>query len=268
MTRSNILKLCALTALAIFITSCSSQSSFKKQLKQAIEEEPAIIFEAIEKNPEQFVNLLQTAVKKAEQQKAANMQKNIEKEIDEKIESPLKPTINKEDILKGSVDAPLTIVEYSDFECPFCARGNQTISNLISKYPGQVRLVFKHLPLSFHQNAQIAAQYFEAVKLQDKSKALEFHKTLFANQDKLKKGETYLKEVVKKLNLNATKIGKAINSKKVKDKIENDIAEAKKFGMRGTPGYIVNGVPVRGAYPLQHFEMIMTKLKEKGKLPN
>ena len=86
------------------------------------------------------------------------------------------------------------------------------------------------------------------------------------NQKQLRNGEAYLKTLAKEVGANMNQLAKDINSEKVKTKIQQDIDEAGKFGFQGTPGFLLNGIPVKGAFPIEHFEMIIGKLKEKGKI--
>src|SRR5690606_11223853 len=105
--------------------------------------------------------------------------------------------------------APVTIVEYTDFECPYCARGAQTMKELEKKYGEKVRLTVKHLPLPFHRRAMISAQYFEAIALQDKQKAWKFKEAVFENQDGLKSGgEFFLEETAKKVGADTARLKK------------------------------------------------------------
>ena len=136
----------------------------------------------------------------------------------------------------------------------------------MKKYPGKIRFVFKHLPLSFHPNAMISAKYYEAIGLQSPKKAFAFHDKLFSNQKKLSQGETYLTQLAKEVGADMKRLKSDVHSVKVKAKIDEDMQEANKFSFQGTPGYIINGVPVKGAYPASHFEKIIATLQEKGTL--
>jgi protein-disulfide isomerase len=209
---------------------------------------------------------LQTAAMEAKQSMAKKAQEEEVKQLEQALNNPLKPKIEKSRIIKGNPNAPLTIVEYSDFECPFCARGYNTVNQLFKKYPGKIKFIFKHLPLNIHPNAMISAKYFEAIALQSKKKALQFHNQIFEQQKKLKQGEKFLKKLANNLNIDMSKLAKDINSDQIEKLITSDMEEAKKYGMQGTPGFIINGIPVRGAYPAEYFDEIIKKLTAKGKL--
>ena len=260
----NIFKLTPLLTLPLLIISCSSDKNFKSKLEKTLVENPEIVLKVIEKNPTKFLMTLDRAAKKAKEEMANQAQKEAEKELENAFSNPYKPNISKRDVIVGPKDAPITIVEYSDFECPFCMRGYTTMQEVLKQYKGKVRFIYKHLPLSFHPHAMITAKYYEAIALQSPSKATEFHDQVFANQSKLKNGEAFLTNIKKKLDINLIKLKKDIDSPQVITKIEGDIKEAKEFGMSGTPGFLVNGIPIKGAYPAEYFTQIINKLKTKG----
>lgn len=254
-----------MTTLAFFtavaITGCSSNN-----LEKEIAKNPEIIFKAIEQNPERFMQAVQVAAERARAETEKQRREQEAKELQAAIENPLKPEIRKDEAVLGPQDAPITLVTYSDFECPYCSRGSETVNSLLQKYKGKIRFVYKHLPLSFHPHAVVAAKYFEGIKKQSSLKAFQFHDEVFANQAELKNGELFLKEVAKGLGVDMKKLAKDIQSKEVMQTIERHQEEAQKFAMQGTPGFILNGIPVRGAYPVEHFIALIDMLKEKGKL--
>jgi protein-disulfide isomerase len=137
---------------------------------------------------------------------------------------------------------------------------------LMKKYDGKIRFVYKHLPLSFHPQAMIASQYYEAIRLQDAEKAFKFHDAIYLNQRGLQNGEKFLQAEAKKVGADMAKVAKDVKSEVVMKRIQQDIEEAGKFGFQGTPGFLLNGVPVKGAYPTSHFDDLISKLKEKGKV--
>lgn len=230
------------------------------KLRAMLEKNPEIIFEVIEKNPEKFMDVVNSAFQKTQmkQKEAAAAAESEERE--KAFKDPLKPEIDTARAIRGSAQAPITIVEYSDFECSFCARGYQTLRGIEEKYKDKVRVVFKHLPLEFHQKAMPAAQWFEAIALQSPEKAYKFHDKIFENQERLKDHESFFAEIAKGLGLDLKKIKEDANSDKVKARIAADMAEAAKFGFSGTPGFLINGIALRGAYPQPEFEKIIDRL--------
>jgi protein-disulfide isomerase len=164
--------------------------------------------------------------------------------------------------LRGDAKAPVTIIAFSDFQCPFCSRVVPTLTRIEQEYKGKVKIAFKHQPLPFHPNAVIAAQAAEAAK--DQGKFWEMHDKLFANQQAL--GRDNLVQYAKDLGLDAGKFEKSLDSDKAKQQIESDKAEATKAGANGTPTFFVNGRRVVGAVPFENFKSIIDEeLKKAGK---
>lgn len=247
----------ALAALGLILTSCKPNPN---DIKEVIEKDPSIVFSAIEKDPEKFIEVVNNAARQAQEKGAEKQAQDEQKKRDDEFANPIKPEINESRAFKGPMNAKVTIVEYSDFECPFCVRGYQTVKEVIKAYPNDVRILFKHLPLDFHPKALPAAKYFEAVALQSKEKAWELHDMIFENQGELKsKGEAFLKDSAKKLGLDMKKLEKDVASEEIAKVVQADIDEAGKFGINGTPGFVINGVSLRGAYPFPEFKAIIDR---------
>ena len=259
-------KLLVLFLSTLLLASCTSDEKMKQQMAKILKEDPKILTEAIEKHPAEFITALQNAAKNAQESMGKVREEEEKKKLEESFDKPLVAEIRKDESIRGPKDAPLTLVEYSDFECPFCTRGYTTVMDLMKKYEGKIRFVYKHLPLSFHEQAMPAAQYYEAIRLQDEKKAFAFHDEIFANQGKLKNGIAFLDATTKKVGADLAKVKKDINSDAVKNRIAADIKEAGEFGMQGTPGFLLNGVPVRGAYPAEHFVTLVDELQKRGKV--
>jgi protein-disulfide isomerase len=246
----------------VLATACTSKDDLKKMIK----ENPEIITEAIEANPEKFIEALNNAVKASQEGQGKKREDEEKKALEESFNKPLVAEIRSDESFRGTADAPITLIEYSDFECPFCSRGFNTVMELMEKYKGKIRFAYKHLPLSFHPQAMPAAQYYEAIRLQSPEKAWAFHDAIYKNQRALQNGEKFLKEEAKKLKVDMAKLAKDVKSEAVQSRIDADIAEAGKFGFQGTPGFLLNGVPVKGAYPTSHFESLVSELQKRGKI--
>lgn len=257
------MNLLMLMMIALVLSACNMG---EKQLAETLKKNPKILTDAIKENPAEFIEALNEAVKAAQGDMRKKQEEAEQKKLEEAFDNPLQAKIRTDEMIRGSKDAPITLIEYSDFECPFCSKGFNTVQELMEKYGDKVRFVYKHLPLSFHPNAMPAAQYFEAIRLQSEKKAADFHDAIFADQGGLRKGAKFLDSLVKKVGADLAKVKKDLDSAKVKDRIEQDMEEAKKFGFQGTPGFLINGIPVKGAYPTSHFVGIVEKLIEKGKL--
>jgi len=251
-----------LATLVIFAAACTNKDSLKKMLK----ENPDIITEAIEANPDKFIDALNNAVKKSQEVIAKRRDEEESKALEDSFNNPLVPQIRADETIRGSKDGAITLVEYSDFECPFCSRGFSTVRELLAEYDGKIRFIYKHLPLSFHRQAMLASQYYEAIRLQSAEKAFKFHDAIYADQRGLENGEKFLKAKALAVGADMARLAKDVKSEAVMKRIKEDMDEAAKFGFQGTPGFLVNGVPVKGAYPKQHFVDIINKLQEKGKI--
>lgn len=252
-----------LAATVLALGACSPSA---EQLKKVMEENPQILTNAIEKNGTAIIESLNKAAMDARQHQAENQETERNKALEDEFKNPKKPEVPEGKAVWGKADAPILIVEYSDFECPYCGRGYETLNQVKKKYGDKVKILFKNLPLDFHPMALPAAKYFEAVAMQDAEKALKFHNMVFENQEKMKeKKEAYLKDVAKKVGADMKRLAADVNSPKVMSRIEADKKEAAGFGFQGTPGYLINGVSIRGAYPISEFEKIIDRLLGENK---
>jgi protein-disulfide isomerase len=155
---------------------------------------------------------------------------------------------------KGPRTAPVTVVAFSDFQCPFCSRAIPIMKQIEDNYKGKVRIAFKHLPLSFHNNAQIAAEASMAAN--EQGKFWEMHDKLFANQQQLDRPS--LEKYAQELGLNMTKFKAALDSGKFKQRVQEDAQLAAKVGATGTPTFFVNGKSLVGAQPFDtHFKPLI-----------
>jgi len=158
---------------------------------------------------------------------------------------------------KGNKNAPVTIVEYTDFQCPYCATGAGVMEEVLKKYKGNVRLVLKHNPLDFHQFALPTSLYFEAIARQDIEKAWSFYQRIFQMQDRLKEGNSFLRQVAIELGVDMQGLDAALSSPELKARIMADIREANSFGIDGVPAFIINGKLLDGALPLEDFSNLI-----------
>jgi len=153
----------------------------------------------------------------------------------------------------GSVDAPVTIVELSDFQCPFCSRVQPTLEALKQKYgPTQLRLVFKHNPLPFHKDARPTAEAAAAVFMLAGSEAFyKFHHEAFSNQQALTKEN--LSSWAAHVGVQPAALQAWLDSGRAGQKVDEDLKLAKEIGATGTPAFRINGVTITGAQPLETF---------------
>jgi protein-disulfide isomerase len=140
--------------------------------------------------------------------------------------------------VRGPADAPITIVEFSDYQCPFCARTEPLVKDALATYPTQARLIYKHFPLtSMHPQALPAA--LAAAAAQQQGKFWEMHEKLFANQRAL--APEQIKQYAREIGLDVPRFEADMQSEAVKDMVQQDIQLAQRVGVRGTPTIFVNG---------------------------
>ena len=156
--------------------------------------------------------------------------------------------------VRGNAAAPITIVEFSDFQCPFCLRAHSTVQSLLAKYGGRVKLAYRDFPLrEIHPHAQRAAEASRCAG--EQGKFWEYHDLLFANPGKLE--EAGLKEDARTLALDTAQFESCLDSGKFRTAIEEDLQAGIKAGVSGTPGFFINGIFLNGAQPAAEFEKII-----------
>ncbi len=162
--------------------------------------------------------------------------------------------------IKGDAKAKLAIIEFSDFQCPFCSRVTPTLKQIETEYGEKVRIVFKHLPLSIHPKAPAAHAAAEAAHRQ--GKFWEMHDKIFADQRGMSEAK-YL-AYAGEIGLDVEKFKTDIASSGVKKKIDADAQEAAKLGVTGTPAFFVNGRFLSGAQPFSAFKTLIDEELGKG----
>ncbi len=160
---------------------------------------------------------------------------------------------------KGPADAPVTIVEFSDFQCPYCSRLVGTLDDILKKNPKTVRLVFKHFPLSSHRYSVKAAM--AAMVAKTEQKFWPFHDALFKNHSKL--NDQKIDEIVKELKLDPAAFDKKMKDPTILNQIRQDYKQGLNAGVSGTPTLYINGKPVRDRSAGGIQKMIDEALKNK-----
>jgi len=161
----------------------------------------------------------------------------------------------------GGAKAPVTIVEFSDYQCPFCQRAESVVDQVMQAYGNKVRLVFRDFPLPIHPQARPAAEAASCANAQ--GKFWEYHAKLFANQSAL--GDDKLKEYAQDVGLDPAKFEECLTRKPFRAAIDKDMSEAAKLGINGTPAFFINGRLLSGAQPFEKFkEVIDEELHAKG----
>jgi len=162
---------------------------------------------------------------------------------------------------KGPADAPVQIVEFSDFQCPYCSRAGATMARVVGQYGDKVRLVFRDFPLPFHDKAKPAAE--AALCAHEQGQFWNYHDKLFGNQSAL--APENLKQYAVDLGLDAGRFNACLDGGQFRATVEGNHRDGAALGVQGTPAFFVNGRFLNGAQPFEAFAAIIDEeLQLKG----
>ena len=180
--------------------------------------------------------------------------------VDYRLE-PLRVEVAATGPARGPANAPVTIVEFADFECPYCARILPTLTEVMTKYGDKVRFVYRQYPLSFHANAEVAAR--ASLCAHEQGKFWELHDGMYANQKGLAADQ--LKATAAGLGLDAQAFNECLDSGRFADEVAADLAAGTAAGVSGTPVLFVNGRFISGAVPLEDITSVVDdELRRRG----
>jgi protein-disulfide isomerase len=167
--------------------------------------------------------------------------------------------------VRGAANAPVTIVEFSDFECPFCKRSHPTLTQLLKDYAGKVKLAYRDFPLeSIHPQARRSAEAARCA--QDQGKFWEYYDVLFSESPKLAPAD--LKRYAAQLGLDLKKFDECVSAGVHKATVQRDVDEGTRLGINGTPAFFINGRPLTGAQPFEMFARVIDEeLSQAAALP-
>ncbi len=173
---------------------------------------------------------------------------------------------------KGAADAPVTIIEFSDFQCPYCSKAADTVAQILAKYPNDVKFVFQHFPLNFHPWAKPAAIASECAATQNKDAFWSLHDNYFKDQKALNVGNVIAKskEYLAGSSVDMEKWSNCADNKESEEykaasaAVDAAMATGQKHGVSGTPGFFVNGKFLNGAQPLSAFEPLIEAAKKSA----
>lgn len=152
--------------------------------------------------------------------------------------------------VRGPSDAPITVVEFSDFQCGYCRKVHPVLMKIQEYYADQVKIVFKHFPLSFHKKALIAHR--AAIAAQDQGKFWEMHDLIFNTSEDLSRSAMI--KHAKSLNLDTSRFKDSLDSKNAEALIDRDMSLGREVGVTGTPAFFINGRKLVGAQPFSVFK--------------
>ena len=156
--------------------------------------------------------------------------------------------------LAGEADAPIVIVEFSDFTCPFCRQADSTLKKIIAKYEGKVSLAYRDFPMSeLHPQAELAAEASRCAL--EQGKFWQYHDSLFHNPGNISRED--LLKFAEDLHLSARLFDSCLSSGKYKPQVGQDLQDGLRAGVFGTPGFFINGIFLAGSQPASAFEKII-----------
>lgn len=179
---------------------------------------------------------------------------------------PERPRVNidtNDSPMLGPENAPITIVEYSDFQCPYCAKAEKTVKQIIRNYPGKVKVVYKQYPLDFHKDAFRASEASLCANEQSSELFWKLHDYMLDNPRNL--NENNLIQQAANLGAKESQFAQCLASKKYANKVKREIREGQAIGVQSTPMFFVNGITVKGAQPYSVFkELIDEELRRES----
>lgn len=205
---------------------------------------------------------------------AEEIQAEIAKREEEELKQAMERSTQlaeavKNEPMRGNPDAPVTIIEFSDFQCPYCSRGANTVEELLEKYPNDIKFVFKHFPLDFHPWAKPASIAAICAGNQDHDAFWKLHDKYFEDQKELTPANVIAKsrEYLAGTDVDMTTWATCADNKESAEyksaaqQVDADLNLGKSLGVSGTPGFFVNGVFLNGAQPMAAFEPLIAKAK-------
>lgn len=234
--------------------ACSRDPS-PAALQRTLSAHPEVLAAAIKAHPTEFMQAVNAAFQASQ---AAGQQSAADK-LESEFRNPRQPDLAGR-VGLGNPSAPVTIVEYTDFECPYCRQSVAVLQQLLEQYRGKVRLVVKQTPLEMHPNAMPSALMFEALALQDGAMAFKFYELMYAEQARLtKEGQRFVEEAARRVGADLPRALRDQGSDAVRARVAADMAEGQEFGFTGTPAFLVNGVSLQGAHPANNFVPIIDR---------
>jgi len=276
----------AMIGLGITLSACkkgdeANSKSTGKELSSRAKAQKDVVFEIIdkyfeEKGTDQVEKALEAII--AKRRAGPSMEERMSKRTNVDIAGAP---------VKGDANAAITIVEFSDFSCPFCSRVNPTIDEVMKTYAGKVKLAFRHKPLPIHPAAR--AIHLGSMAAQEQGKFWEFYTRAFNGQEEVQKaseakfktkkpgsreemekamdeiGQSMAQKWAKELKMDMAKFNADVKKSEFKSRLDSDIKFADETGPGGTPTFFINGVQVVGAVPFEEFKKVIDALLAEKK---
>ena len=221
-------------------SSAVTTDNFAELLRETLQKNPDLLLSVLRENSEAVLDIAQEG---SNQRRHKSLIAQWKAELNQPKEVDI-----KDRPFRGAADAPVTIVAYSDFTCPYCQQAAGTMEKVLKENQGKIKYVFKHFPLETTGAARLAAEYHVAAARQDPELAWKFYDLLFARRaDVLKDGEPAIVSAAKDAGLNMKKLAADVKRKDVRAEVDADIAEGQRIGVQGTPYFLINNLVARGA---------------------
>lgn len=246
-------------ALRVFLAVFLAASFSTQALAMDKAEVEAIVKEYIKNHPEELAQSLQRF---SEAQRERQEDEGFKRALAERVNVPVAGSASI-----GPDNAQFTLVEFSDFQCPYCARSVGTVKEFMKKNQGKIRLVFRHMPLPNHAKAPDAAK--AAMAAGEQGRFWDFRDKLMATQGEWSSSADHRQKFAKyarEMALDVGKFERDMGKPEYQKKIDEDVAYAHTIGVNGTPSYFLNGVRITGARELAYFERVLAAVsRENGK---
>ncbi len=248
--------LAALVILALLTAGCltrtapQSDDALRQQLAEILKKNPEIVLDVLRAHDKEVYEIVEHGLTvKREEDRA--------RQLTEELAHPFNPVVEDGRPTRGEAGALVTVVAYSDFLCSYCAKAAKTVNELLAKHPGEIRYVFKNF--GDDALAKLIFRLFAAIYMQDQDKAWRFHDTVFERQHEVRDdAENVVDTIIGELGIDRDRLAQDVTDPRIETWLAADAAEGQKFKLRGTPNFLVNGVSIRGSYPLEEFERVMS----------
>jgi protein-disulfide isomerase len=250
---------CLLLSAATACAAGQSEEEFTKMLRQALKQHPEVVLDILREHSEHVLDI-------AQQGSNLRRKKNMENQWREDLKQPKSVIIVNRPVL-GSAGAPVTVIAFSDFTCPYCQQAAEVLDRIIRARPQDVKLIFKHMPHGKDSPARLASEYFVAASFQNDRAPWLLYKSFFAEPDTLSaEAQTFAAKTAEQAGLDMKKLTADLKNKKINAIIEEDQADAKKLNIEGTPFFLVNNLTIRGAVSYDIFnaavDMALANIKK------
>ena len=231
--------ICFCLALGAFAASSAAAKTTPDELRQLLRDNPGILMDVLPEHSEELLGIVQDgAIKRRTKNVVTGWQKDLEKPKNINLDGH---------IIRGNPDAPVTVVSFSDFTCPYCQRGAEEVRKLMLAKGDKVRFIFKHFPREDELPAMQASQSFIAAGLQSPEQAWVLYDLLFQNEALvLKEGEEAIKRLAASAGLDMKRLAADLKNNTPAKIINADIAEALRLGVEGTPTFFINDLVISG----------------------